>query len=222
MITTKTDWKVLADKQIAEMFGGYLEFPVDHRLQHLLTHFPCQSLRAVEFGCWHGWHTATLARHFQHVTAIDIRPDNIAKTLLRLHLLAVKNVEVVLGNVDEFDFQTDVLVHVGVLYHLFNPVAHLHRVLPRCHILCLDTHVNKPSLQPTVEFYDGVPYAGGLYKEHGWKDPLSGIEAVSVWLDEAVLKQVLFKLGFAVVHENHHEAPTGPRLTLVATRTSFV
>lgn len=217
------DSKVMASQEVLKMLGGHVEFPeTDHRLRYLLENFPCEKLSAIEFGCWHGWHTVQLARRFAHVSAIDVRPENIAKTLLRLHLLGIKNVDVILGDVEDLHFKADVLVHVGVLYHLFNPVAHLHRVLPNCNILCLDTHINRPNLKRSVEVYNGVAYHGGVYNEHGWADPLSGVQETSFWLDEAELKRVLFDLGFATVHEHRHTAPTGERLCIVATRTLMV
>lgn len=217
------DSVILAHKETLKMLGGHVEFPeVDHRLRFLLDNFPCEKLSAIEFGCWHGWHTVPLARRFQHVSAIDVRPENIAKTLFRLHLLGIKNVDVLLGDVDDLHFKMGVLVHVGVLYHLFNPVAHLHRVLPNCDILCLDTHINQPSLVKSAEIYNGVTYSGGVYNEHGWADPLSGVQETSLWLDEEELRRVLFDCGFAVVHEYHHTVPAGERLCIVATRISMV
>jgi hypothetical protein len=57
-----------------------------------------------------------------------------------------------------------------------------------------------------------------VYNEHGWHDPLSGIDASSIWLDEAVLRAILAKHGFRTLHEQRHNAPAGPRLNIVATR----
>lgn len=216
---SKFDWKAAAIEQATTMLGGRIEFPVDRRLAFLLDNFPCKDMRAVEFGCWHGWHTAALAKKFQKVTAIDVRPDNISKTLLRLNMLGINNVDVKLADVNEFEFETDVLVHVGVLYHLFSPVAHLNKVLPHCKVLCLDTHINRPGLKSAVEVYDGVTYRGGIYNEHGWKDPLSGTEVTSLWLEEEDLRKVLDLNGFGIINEFHHEVQTGKRLSVVAVQT---
>lgn len=216
---SKFDWKAAAIEQAITMLGGYIEFPIDHRLKWLFDNFQCDKLTAVEFGCWYGWHTASLARKFKKLTAIDVRPDNISKTLLRLNMLGLSNVDVKLADVNEFGFEADVLVHIGVLYHLFNPVAHLHKVLPHCKIICLDTHVNRPGLKLAVEVYDGIIYRGGIYNEHGWKDPLSGIEPTSLWLEEADLRKVLDVNGFGIMHEFYHEVQTGKRLNLVAVQT---
>ncbi len=223
MISLQPPWPILAQQQLLQMLGGHIEFPeLDFRLKYLLDNFNCEDLTAVEFGCWHGWHTVPLARKFRHVSAIDVRPDNIAKTLLRLHLLGIKNTDVILGNVEDLHYKADVLVHIGVLYHLFNPVAHLHRVLPNCSILCLDTHINKPELTPTIEIYGGISYSGGLYREHGWKDPLSGVNDTSVWLDEDVLTSILIRHGFEIVHEKRHVVSAGPRLNIVAVRNPIL
>ncbi len=223
MISAQAPWQTLVRLELLEMLGEHIEFPEpDFRLRYLFDHFPCDQLTATEFGCWYGWHTVPLARKFKHVTAMDVRPGNVAKTLLRLNLLNVKNVDVVLANVEEVEFETDVLVHIGVLYHLFRPAAHLHQVLNKCQTICLDTHINKPDLQPVTEHYNGETYTGGLYKEYGWKDPLSGVGAHSLWLDEHVLRSVIAKHGFVVVHEERHVVPAGPRLNLVATRNIYV
>ncbi len=211
-----------ANTRVLEMLGGAVEFKnLDHRLEALLGHFDCKDWTAVEFGCWHGWHTTQLARQFKRVIAVDARPDNVAATLLRLSLLGIGNVSVRLADVRSFQEPCDVLVHIGVLYHLPDPVAHLHR-LPACQILCLDTHVNRPGLAPASEAYAGAEYTGGLYKESGWKDPLSGLEPTSLWLDEAVLRRILVGLGYWIVDERHYDAPPGPRVTFLAVRGQYV
>lgn len=212
----------LVSQEINQMLGGHVEFPViDERLKYLFNNYHCDGMTAVEFGCWHGWHTVPLARRFRRVLAIDIRPSNIAKTLLRLHLLNIKNADVILGDVENFYYKADVLVHIGVLYHLSNPVAHLCHVLPNYNILCLDTHINKPELKPTIEIFEGQRYHGGLYHEHGWNDPLSGVDKTSLWLDEADLRRVLYDCGFWVVNEYYHETLAGKRISIVAVRTLF-
>ncbi len=219
ILPKKSDWKPRQNAEILSMLGGHIEFPEpDFRLRYLLDNFD-DYFSVTELGCWHGWHTVPLARKFHRVTAIDVRPTNVANTLLRLNLLDIKNVDVKLADVNEFKISCGILVHIGVLYHLSNPVEHLHRVLPRCMVICLDTHINKDGLEPSVEFYNDKPYYGGVYHEHGWDDPLSGVDNTSLWLNDTEIFRILQDNGFDVVFKNYHQAPPGPRLNLVATKS---
>lgn len=216
------DYNITVSANLKELLGGYIEFPeIDHRLRYLLSQFECRQLSAVEVGCWHGWHTTSLARHFKSVIAVDARPLNIAKTLLRLNLLKLNNVDVVLADVNDFNFKCDVLVHLGVLYHIINPAAHLLGVLPNCKILCLDTHVNKESLKQSYEMVGRRRYYGGVYHEHGWADPLSGLASTSLWLNESEIISILSDCGFSIVHKAYHMAPPGKRVNIVAVHDSF-
>lgn len=200
------------------MLGGFVEPPFEPRLEQLLNTAPRDS-SAVEFGCWHGWHTIHLARHFNHVTAIDARPDNLSLALLRANLLGIRNVDFVLTDVDDFIVDTDILVHIGVLYHLRNPVRHLMKCLAGCKTVCLDTHTKRKDQEPAYEEVDGKVYAGGLYQEFGLDDPLSGIQSHSLWLEQDFLMKAIAECGFCVTYTHPRDTENGPRITIIAKNT---
>jgi len=204
-----------------QILGGSLEFPTDHRLRYLLDNIECNQLTAVEFGSWHGWHTATLSRKFRHVIAVDARPTNVAFALLRLKLLGINNVDVVLSDVQSFEFNCDVLVHIGVLYHLSFPIKHLYHVLPKCHTICLDTHIgdeDRPHLTPSYEVYNDEIYYGKNFPDGDWDDALSGVCGTSFWPNLAEIHRVLNNLRFKILHEHRHMVDPGPRVTIVASK----
>ncbi len=118
----------------------------DHRHVEFDRAFPLQGRHVAEFGCFEGIHTLSLQLLGATVTAIDGRVENVLKTMARLWAYGQT------ANTLLWDFEReapsdlpaawDVLHHVGVLYHLSNPVEHLASVLPRTRsAVLLDTHV---------------------------------------------------------------------------------
>jgi tRNA (mo5U34)-methyltransferase len=119
---------------------------IDHRQQAFAEAFPLTDRHVLEIGCFEGIHSLGLKLLGAKVTGVDSRVANILKTLSRLWLYG-HTADVVLWDVEKPPTEAvpqewDVLHHVGVLYHLTNPVEHLLEVLPRTrHAVLLDTHV---------------------------------------------------------------------------------
>lgn len=208
------------------MLRGHIEHPTDFRLTYLLNNFPCEKYEAVELGCWDGWHTTALAKHCKKVTAIDIRPHNISLTLLRLNMLGIKNVEVVLADAESFRLNSDILVHIGVLYHLPYPIKHLYDILNTCKIICLDTHIGdtlegdhyQNHLPDSYEIYNGRLYKGKEWVEGSWEDATSGVTAKSLWPDLSCIEQVLIDSDFIISHKSLYDCSHGTRVTIIAVK----
>jgi tRNA (mo5U34)-methyltransferase len=99
---------------------------------------------AIEFGCFEGHYTASLATICKKVYGLDSRLENVIKTLVRCWFLGLED-KVFL---DLINLETDSLVnfyqtryeletidlahHRGVLYHLSDPIAHLIDVSNLC------------------------------------------------------------------------------------------
>lgn len=100
----------------------------------------------LELGCFEGIHTLGLILLGARVTAVDGRVENVIKTLARLWAYG-RSASVIAWDLEEappphLPAEWDVLHHIGVLYHLSNPVEHLDAVLPRTRgAALLDTHV---------------------------------------------------------------------------------
>ena len=196
----------------------------DHRIVELNRRFPLETRDVLEIGCYEGIHTVALARLARRVMAVDSRIENVVKTIVRCALLGERpfvvpwNIED--GLARDLDISCDVLHHVGVLYHLIDPVRHLREVLPYVReVVMLDTHV--ASAAAAVDSYvsgtDRFQYQ--RYKEGGREVPFAGMADHAKWLCEEDLLRVLREAGFhhIDVAERRHER-NGPRVLIYASR----
>jgi 2-polyprenyl-3-methyl-5-hydroxy-6-metoxy-1,4-benzoquinol methylase len=102
----------------------------DPRIVHLDTLFDLSTKSVLEVGCFEGVHTIALAQRAAQVHAIDSRVENVVKTLVRTNLFGHHPV-VWLCDLKKAEHlarlpKVDVMHHVGVLYHLKDPVQQLH------------------------------------------------------------------------------------------------
>lgn len=182
--------------------------------------------RILEVGCCEGGHTVQLAELCGEVVGLDVRPHNIAGALLRAFVHGTTNVRFGLTDVRDIGTEYgsfDIVFHVGVLYHLDDPAAHLARVAALAPDLLLDTHYADDSLPwPEAESrHAGRRYAGKVYCEGGWDDVFSGAQPTSTWLTRPALLNLLDDIGFDAVEVcDDRVERNGPRLTLVARQTA--
>ena len=107
----------------------------DPRIVELHRRVDLSNRHVLEVGCFEGIHTVALCGVAGKVTAVDGRIENVAKTLVRCGLLGCAadcfcwDVETDFPEVMPRNW--DVLHHIGVLYHLADPVGHLQRLLPK-------------------------------------------------------------------------------------------
>jgi tRNA (mo5U34)-methyltransferase len=134
----------------------------------------------LEIGCFEGSHTIGLSEFARTVTAIDARIENVVKTIVRCamfgHHPRVFKCNVEERPLDVESLQCDIVFHVGVLYHLKDPVEHLFDLAGLARkALLLDTHYARDD--EATDRYDtrGTSYRYKKYKEGGSVDTISGV-----------------------------------------------
>jgi Protein of unknown function (DUF1698) len=194
----------------------------DRRVSLINERFDLSDKHVIEIGCFEGIHTVSLCGYAKTVTAVDARIENVVKTMVRCsffghHPTVFKcNVEERPLNIRSRD--VDIAFHVGVLYHLQDPVQHLLELgsFIRLGVL-LDTHYALE--EEAVETYEsnGRVYRYKKYREGGHADVFSGMYAYSKWLRLDDITDLLRESGFPKVSvvEMRTER-NGPRVLLVA------
>jgi len=196
----------------------------DRRALLLNDRFGLADKHVLEFGCFEGIHTVGLMRFAARVTAVDARIENVAKTILRTALYGyhprvfVYDVERVPASYEQL--QADVLHHVGVLYHLKDPVRHLLEIGRYIRLgVMLDTHYALEEEAELVYEVNGREYRYKRFQEQGRADVFSGLGAASRWLSLGVITRLLQETGFANVEViEKREERNGPRVLLIARR----
>lgn len=173
------------------------DFMTDSRIDRLNEIFQLNGKRVTELGSFEGIHSTVLASFNCDVNAVDARPINLAKSAVRASLYG-KNIRLTLCDLDNIDqlrafidhklLDCDVLVSIGVLYHLLHPVEHLEQIF-RCTQMgvLLDTHV--------------ADLDGELRNEFGLADPFSGTNFRSLWLSADRIIKIANRNGFEMVGE---------------------
>ncbi len=182
-------------------------------------------LRVVDLGCLEGGFALALAQRGARVLAIDARQANLDKVRLLIEHFELGNLEVACADVKEFtrerygDF--DVVLCLGLLYHLDRPVAWLQQAAAVTRaVLIVDTHL-APDDDAIVDLDPRLACLGALERrdenesvtEGRWfqelspaPDPLRGrwaafSNAASFWLTRASLVGALRRAGFDAVFE---------------------
>jgi 2-polyprenyl-3-methyl-5-hydroxy-6-metoxy-1,4-benzoquinol methylase len=192
----------------------------DYRHKILNDRINLSSKHVLEIGCFEGIHTISLCELSAKVTAIDSRMENIFKTIIRSAMFD-HHPTVFKSDVEnwqnQFDFlRADVCHHIGVLYHLKDPVRHL---LDLGQIIkegvLLDTHyANEDEATQSYEV-EGQKYQFKPYGEG--KDVFSGMYDHAKWLTLETLKKVLASTGFPHIEViETREERNGPRVLLLA------
>jgi len=197
----------------------------DRRIIELDRRFHLADKRVFEVGCFEGIHTIGLAQLSREVVACDSRVVNIAKTAVRCAMFQVI-ARLFLWDVEQpapsdQTVSCDILHHVGVLYHLRDPIGHLQRILPYVGTgLILDTHYAKK--EKASELYSpqvGQEYEFRRYLEKGISDPFSGMYSFSRWLLLEDIVKTLKEARFSFVDiANDRIERNGPRVTIYAQR----
>jgi 2-polyprenyl-3-methyl-5-hydroxy-6-metoxy-1,4-benzoquinol methylase len=228
-INSMLDWRAgtLLDGRILGRLGvtpGKRTSPgriPDYRIEklHQLVNLTGKSI--LEVGCFEGIHTLGLKLYSDDVTAIDIRPLNVVKTLARLSMHGA-NAKVFVADVEELSAefgQFDVVFHCGVLYHLMSPVEHLLSLGPVCNTIFLDTHVARDEAAIIERKAGEFLYRGAYHGEADWLDPFSGKDAQSFWLTKESLREALLGAGFSLLTLiEDREERNGPRVAILAAK----
>jgi SAM-dependent methyltransferase len=195
-------------------YGGKVDLVEDARIERFAAAFP-DARSVLELGSLEGAHSISLARRVEHVVAVEGRHESIARARFVQELLGVANVTFVEADLETTPLEQfgrfDAVFCVGLLYHLPQPwllLDQLAAVAPR---VLLQTHY-AASAEATV---DGLP--GRRYREHGRRDPLSGLSPSSFWLTLPALTGRLEQGGYAVeLLEDDPSHRHGPIVTVAA------
>jgi SAM-dependent methyltransferase len=202
-----------------------LEKEGDFRIRFLDERIGLADKTVLELGCNEGVHTVQLARRAERVVALDVRPKNIVCTLVRLFVAdLLPSTQVLLKDVRDLEMPDgpfDVLFHVGVLYHLYDPIDHLRRIAHLAPVLLLDTHyATEPTRAPRSDIvYGDRSYPAFSHREGGWDEVFSGVEETSRWIRRDDLLDLLRKVGFERIETvSDREERNGSRITILAER----
>ena len=196
----------------------------DRRIALMNERFHLADKHVLEVGCFEGIHTVGLSMFAQKVTAIDSRIENVVKTIVRCAMFGFSPA-VFKHDVEEQASNTkipevDVVHHVGVFYHLRDPVGHLIE-LGRCSRsgIMLDTHYCREEEARDEYEVGGKSYRYKKYRESGYQDVFSGMYDHAKWLRLDDIRMVLREAGFGSVDvlETRQER-NGPRVLLFAER----
>ena len=196
----------------------------DPRIKLLNGKLPLANKSVLEIGCFEGIHTTALAQYGAEVWACDARIVNIAKSAVRCAFFQVNakffvwDAERPLPQSQVRDW--DVLHHIGVLYHLLDPVSHIQHIAPRIRqAIVLDTHVAEPDKTTLTDSKGGFGYRYQERREGGYECVFAGTMPTARWLHLDDLTALLKVLGFVYVDRIElRQERNGPRVFLIATR----
>lgn len=195
----------------------------DRRIVELNHRYKLANKQVLEVGCFEGIHTVALAKLGAKVSAFDGRIENVIKTLVRCWAMEAE-VNVFHWNLenkksDFVDINCDILHHVGVLYHLSNPLGHLKAILPSVkQAVMLDTHV-APDKNLHKDSQDGFIYQFTDVREPGRLAPFAGLKNYAKWLVLDDLIDFLRSYGFDNIEVAEHRMErNGPRVLIYAHR----
>jgi SAM-dependent methyltransferase len=218
------------------------------RVLDLLFGSDLRGVRAADLGCLEGGFSLALAQRGAEVTGIEARRRNLEKAMLLRDHFGLPNLQFQLGDVKDFGgggaAPFDVVLALGILYHLDKPAEWLRQVAAATRrVLVLETHF-APADDATLARIDprlklspletrdegGWPVEGRWFHEFG-KDAdreaqlwASYSNFSSFWLTKKSLLQSTCRAGFALVFEQHdysagsydHLNVTFPRCLLIA------
>ena len=183
----------------------------DWRVDALDKRLPLFGKTVVELGCYEGGITVALGRKGALVTAVEGQAENIVNAMVRCGLHGIK-AEWVLADVESAWKRpvADVYFHVGVLYHLWDPLPDLRKSVEAAQeAILLDTHYAKAVAEP---------YGQTRCEIHG-EDPApkNGLHQKSRWLSLGTLADEVGR-GFEKIDVlSERIERNGPRVTILGT-----
>lgn len=196
----------------------------DSRIVHLNEIIDLSSRTVLEIGCFEGIHTTALSGFAKIVYAIDSRIENVVKTIVRTNMFGYCPKVWVCDVENHEDLhslpQVDVIHHVGVLYHLKDPVSHIIELSKSAsEAILLDTHYASDEMSTNKYSSNGKEWRYYYYKEHGKKEVFSGMYDHAKWIRLEDIISLLKASGLKNIHIiDKARQRNGPRVTLLATR----
>jgi hypothetical protein len=206
-----------------------------------------QGLRAVDLGCLEGGFALGLARQGMHVLGVEARQINLDKTRLLTEHFGLSNLEFRRDDVKRVTRERygtfDVVLALGILYHLDRPVSWLRQLAELTRgVLVIESHYAPadeaalagldPQLGPLGPLSSmeeaGAVYEGRWYVEYEpGADPEPRLWASysnhrSFWLTKESLLRAVLGAGFDLVWEQHdYSAADYRRYNVAAARGLF-
>ena len=197
----------------------------DKRIEKLHELFDLRDKDILEIGCFEGVHTIGLCNYSRNVYAIDSRIENVIKTIVRANMFghrpAVRVFDADSDATPPYIEQCQIVHHVGVLYHLAEPVRHLLSLKGKMlQGILLDTHYATEEMATNqYKASDGKIYKYHHFKEGGRDEVFSGMHDHAKWLTKDVIFELLSKIGLPEIRiEADSVQRNGPRLTVLAKR----
>ncbi|MCB0403327.1 MAG: class I SAM-dependent methyltransferase [Bdellovibrionales bacterium] len=195
----------------------------DPRIRRMHELLDLKDKSVLEVGCFEGIHTIGLCQYAKHVVAVDARLENVAKATLRAGFYNVSptfKVADVERDYELLEGPFDCLFHIGVLYHLSDPVAHLKKIAAGIRRgLVLDTHYSTDEKATQSYVVDGKTYRFMPNSEHPERSVFEGMYDHSKRLPLDDLVAVVKDCGFAKIHVlEPREERNGPRVLIIAER----
>ncbi len=172
------------------VLGGPYDFVADPRIARLQEEISVEGKRVLELGCLEGGHSVALSRRKpRELVAVEGRPANYVRCCVVKNLFGLDNVRFRLDDVRKVSIERygrfDLVVAMGVLYHLPDPHVLLSNLRALSDDVYLNTHYandRHPRNSPEAELL--TPWGrhrGRRYHEYGLADPLSGLDEASFW-----------------------------------------
>lgn len=194
----------------------------DDRVSRLPQFFPvCR--RILEVGCLEGAHTVVLSRGFPYtdIVAVDVREASLARARFLTEVHGCKRVTFQQLDVESADLaplgRFDVVVCVGVLYHLWEPWKFLKQVAAVSDGLWLWTQI-------CAETDANATHGGyrGRYYGEPVESPLSAVREQSFFPTLGSLVQMIRDAGFNDFRlMNFETTPNGPSLIASCSKQPF-
>jgi 2-polyprenyl-3-methyl-5-hydroxy-6-metoxy-1,4-benzoquinol methylase len=229
-------WKCFTADSAGRRFGsaawkGKRDTPQqipDPRILEMDRLFGLKNRSVLEVGCFEGIHTIGIAEYGAKVYAIDSRVENVVKTIVRTAMFGYMPQVFVCNLEDDSDVArlpaADFVHHVGVFYHLKDPVSHLLKLANNAKDgLLLDTHYASIEMTNSCYIVNGKEYRYFGYREKGRNEVFSGMYDHAKWLLLDDIKELLRQVGFSDIRiSKDYQQRNGPRVTLFAARPSVI
>lgn len=145
------------------------------RMLRTLYHGPPTSRRVADLGCLEGGFSLALAQEGCHVLGIEARQKNLEKAMLLKDHFAIPNLEFQLGDVKDFSRERygrfDVVLALGIFYHLDQPAAWLAQVgAATSGVLFLETHYAPDEGADLTALRPGIAHLSPIERQDadGW------------------------------------------------------
>ncbi|HVJ80134.1 MAG TPA: methyltransferase domain-containing protein [Planctomycetia bacterium] len=196
----------------------------DRRIVMFDKRFGLAGKTVLEVGCFEGVHTIALCQRAGSVKAVDSRISNVVKTLVRANFHGQRPIVFVHDlesePADPAPLAADLMHHVGVLYHLSDPVAHvlgIGRYIRQG--IMLDTHVAEESSCNAEYESCGRRVRYQRFHEGGKREAFSGMLDHAKWITLETLEGLLRDAGFPNVETVERRAErNGPRVLIFASK----